>query len=432
MKTSRRILFDFLSLAMAFVPYLCSTFKNKALAAANPLRLTFLLLILFASSCRQDSKSSVKKFTPEEVDAESAKANAFFDRCFDEMVDMDPELQTYLGIKQDYGQWTDRSDSFQVKRNELARRQLEELKKTVEFDKLDDQARLSYRLFEHDAQELFDAFPWRYHNYPVNQMDGVQSGIPAFLINMHRIDAVGDAEAYVQRLKGIGPLMIGIVTAQELRMNLGEGMVLGRTYSEWIDAWIQEIARDFLKPDEKALMEVVAPDGSLIDHTDGRTLNPGHALECSWFIMHEGRLRGNEAYVKLGLQILDWMWERGWDQDFGGLFYFRDLKGLPVQEYWHDMKFWWPHNEAIIATLLAWKLTGDVKYAAKHQQVHDWSFAHFPDREHGEWFGYLHRDGRISQRAKGNMFKGPFHLPRMLWVCARELSGDHSPKASLS
>ena len=56
-----------------------------------------------------------------------------------------------------------------------------------------------------------------------------------------------------------------------------------------------------------------------------------------------------------------------------------------------------------------------------HAQVHDWSFAHFPDREHGEWFGYLHRDGSVSQRAKGNMFKGPFHLPRMLWCCTREL-----------
>ena len=51
-----------------------------------------------------------------------------------------------------------------------------------------------------------------------------------------------------------------------------------------------------------------------------------------------------------------------------------------------------------------------------HAQVHDWSFAHFPDREHGEWFGYLHRDGSLSQRAKGNLFKGPFHLPRMLLV----------------
>lgn len=222
--------------------------------------------------------------------------------------------------------------------------------------------------------------------------------------------------------KGIGALMIGIVTAQELRTTLGENVVLGRTYSDWIDNWIHEIERDFMKPDQAALMEVVAPDGSLIDHADGRTLNPGHALECAWFIMHEGRLRGNEAYIQLGLQILDWMWARGWDEKFGGLFYFRDLKGLPVQEYWHDMKFWWPHNEAIIATLLAWKLSGNIKYAAMHQQVHDWSFAHFPDREHGEWFGYLHRDGRISQRAKGNMFKGPFHLPRMLWLCAAELT----------
>jgi N-acylglucosamine 2-epimerase len=100
----------------------------------------------------------------------------------------------------------------------------------------------------------------------------------------------------------------------------------------------------------------------------------------------------------------------------------RDVHGKPVQEYWHDMKFWWPHCEAIIATLLAWKLTGNSRYAEMHAQVHDWSFAHFPDREYGEWFGYLHRDGTPSQRAKGNLFKGPFHLPRMLWFSSQELS----------
>ena len=91
------------------------------------------------------------------------------------------------------------------------------------------------------------------------------------------------------------------------------------------------------------------------------------------------------------------------------------------------MKFWWPHCETIIAALLAWKLTGEARYAAMHQQVHDWSFAQFPDREHGEWFGYLHRDGSLSQPAKGNQFKGPFHLPRMLWFCARELESSLQP-----
>ncbi|HOH09061.1 MAG TPA: AGE family epimerase/isomerase, partial [bacterium] len=89
----------------------------------------------------------------------------------------------------------------------------------------------------------------------------------------------------------------------------------------------------------------------------------------------------------------------------------------PVQEYWHDMKFWWPHNEAVIATLLAWRMTGEEKYARWHRQIHDWAFAHFPDPEYSEWYGYLHRDGRVSMPLKGNHWKGFFHLPRMLWYC---------------
>ena len=229
-------------------------------------------------------------------------------------------------------------------------------------------------------------------------------------------------------MKGIGALMIGMVTAQEIRANLGDVAVSGKTCSEWIDDFIAEIERDFWKPEHAVLMEVVAPDGGILDHLDGRTLNPGHAIECAWFIMHEGRLRDDPRLIALGVQILDWMWERGWDTEHGGLLYFTDLCGKPVQEYWHDMKFWWPHNEALIATLLAWKLTGDSRHATRHAQVHDWSFAHFPDKEHGEWFGYLHRDGSLSQCAKGNLFKGPFHLPRALWFCAQELSPETDPR----
>ena len=229
-------------------------------------------------------------------------------------------------------------------------------------------------------------------------------------------------------MKGIAAFMIAIVTAQEIRANLGDIRVSGKTCTEWIDASIEEIELNFLKPEHEALMEVVAPDGAILDHLEGRTLNPGHAIECAWFIMQEGRLRNSPRLIKLGAQILDWMWARGWDADFGGLLYFTDLRGLPVQEYWHDMKFWWPHCEAIIATLLAYDLTGDRRYAAMHAQVHDWSFARFPDPEYGEWFGYLHRDGRPSQRAKGNMYKGPFHLPRMLWLCQKQLaSGSIKP-----
>lgn len=216
---------------------------------------------------------------------------------------------------------------------------------------------------------------------------------------------------------GIGPLMICIVTAQEIRENLGNIVINGQTCTAWIDFGINEIERLFLKPEHEVVMETVGTNGEILNHFDGRQLNPGHAIECAWFLLHEGKHRNDQRLVRLGLTMLDWMWKRGWDNEFGGIFYFCDLRGLPVQEYWHDMKFWWPHCEAIIATALAWSLTGDEKYARWHQQVHDWSFQHFADHDYGEWYGYLHRDGRVSVPLKGNMWKGPFHLPRMLWYC---------------
>jgi N-acylglucosamine 2-epimerase len=71
----------------------------------------------------------------------------------------------------------------------------------------------------------------------------------------------------------------------------------------------------------------------------------------------------------------------------------------------------------MIATLLAWKLTGESRYADWHWQVHEWAFRHFADSQHGEWYGYLRRDGGLTTPLKGNLWKGPFHLPRMQLTC---------------
>jgi len=220
-------------------------------------------------------------------------------------------------------------------------------------------------------------------------------------------------DANTRPMKGMAVPMILIATAQVLRETLNESK-----YTEWIDRSIEEIRTDFMNDELRAVLETVGPNGEFLDHFDGRTLNPGHAIEGAWFILHEAKCRNNDAeLIRTGCTMLDWMWERGWDREFGGIFYFRDVKNFPVQEYWHDMKFWWPHVETIIATLLAYQLTGDVKYSAWHQLVHDWTYRHFPDQEYGEWFGYLHRDGRISVPLKGNLWKGPFHIPRMQWYC---------------
>ena len=230
----------------------------------------------------------------------------------------------------------------------------------------------------------------------------------------HNLDPHGVQPKFtnVRPMRGLGFPMITIVTAQELRDSIGLA-----TANEWIDRSIDDIRSNFLKPDIQCVMESVGTQGEMIDSYDGRTLNPGHAIEGAWFIMKEGKHRGDSKLIDLGCQMLDWMWSRGWDQEFGGLLYFVDVDGRPVQEYWHDMKFWWPHNEACIATLLAWSLTGKAKYLEWHRQVHDWAHSHFSDTEHGEWYGYLHRDGSVSSKAKGNLWKGPFHLPRMQWEC---------------
>jgi N-acylglucosamine 2-epimerase len=135
---------------------------------------------------------------------------------------------------------------------------------------------------------------------------------------------------------------------------------------------------------------------------------PGSFLE-------EAKYRNwDKELVDLGLTILDWSWEWGWDKEFGGIINFKDCMNLPPQDYAQDMKFWWPQTEAIIATLYAYEATGDSKYLDMHKQISDYTYAHFPDKEYGEWYGYLRRDGSVAQPAKGNLFKGPFHIPRMM------------------
>ncbi len=93
---------------------------------------------------------------------------------------------------------------------------------------------------------------------------------------------------------------------------------------------------------------------------------------------------------------------------------FRDCRNFPPQDYSQDMKFWWPQCETVIATLYAYIATRDEKYLDMHKKAHEWMYQHFPDTENPEWYGYLHRDGTVAQAAKGNLFKGPFHIPRML------------------
>lgn len=185
--------------------------------------------------------------------------------------------------------------------------------------------------------------------------------------------------------------------------------------TEQIDESIAKLKKFFIHPEFKCLLETVGKNGEFVDTCMGRTINPGHCIETSWFILDVAKQRGwDKEITDMALQIFDWSWDWGWDKQYGGIINFRDCRNLPVQDYSQDMKFWWPQTETIIASLYAYLATGDDEYIYKHQRISEWTYAHFPDAEFGEWYGYLHRDGTVAQPAKGNLFKGPFHIPRMM------------------
>ena len=185
--------------------------------------------------------------------------------------------------------------------------------------------------------------------------------------------------------------------------------------TQQIDESIEKLKKYFIHPEFKCLLETVGENGEFIDTNMTRTINPGHCIETSWFIMEEAKLRGwDKPMLDMALQVFDWSWDWGWDKQYGGIINFRDCKNLPPQDYSQDMKFWWPQCETIIASLYAYLGTGDEKYLYRHERISEWTYAHFPDTEMGEWYGYLHRDGTVAQPAKGNLFKGPFHIPRMM------------------
>jgi N-acylglucosamine 2-epimerase len=243
------------------------------------------------------------------------------------------------------------------------------------------------------AREVFDSIIYLYQN-------------PQELPPKYNPDVV--------KTKSLAVPMILTTTAQTLREADPKNADKYRVY---IDLFIKEITEDFLKPDRKALFETVGTDGAYIDSPAGRTVNPGHSIEASWFLMREGMIHNDKFLIEKALDILNWSFDIGWDKEYGGLLYFVDIDGKPSEKLEWDMKLWWPHSEALIAFLMAYTATKDEKYFQKFMLIHDYVFSHFRDREYGEWFGYLHSDGTVANTLKGNLFKGPFHIPRALMLC---------------
>jgi N-acylglucosamine 2-epimerase len=196
-------------------------------------------------------------------------------------------------------------------------------------------------------------------------------------------------------------------------------------YAEAEKALINEILQYHFSEQYGVLLECVGPNGEFIaDYSSGRVVNPGHCLETAWYLLQEAEELGDSSIIERVETIYDGAFRYGWDEKYGGLLYFVDVTGCAApQAYEHDMKLWWVHNEAIISSIKLYRITGKEKYWTNFEKLLDYAFKHFRDEVYGEWYGYLRRDGSPTEPpCKGNIFKGPFHVPRMYTEVLHELN----------
>lgn len=181
-----------------------------------------------------------------------------------------------------------------------------------------------------------------------------------------------------------------------------------------IETCVHEVMDVFYRPELGLIVEHLGTNNEMVDCMDGRLLNPGHAIEAMWFIMDLGKRLGDQALIEKAVKIALAEVEYGWDEKYGGIFYFMDRLGRPLQQLEWDQKLWWVHIETLITMIKGYELTGSEECLAWFERIHDYVWSHFMDPEHPEWFGYLNRQGEVLLTLKGGKWKGCFHVPRGL------------------
>lgn len=207
--------------------------------------------------------------------------------------------------------------------------------------------------------------------------------------------------------KNHGIPMILTETINEMILTTGDTRLEAR-----LDDYIARIMDHFVRPDKNVLLEFLTADYQELPPPAGTFVMPGHAIESMWFVLHVARRRGDQALIGRAAEVIRWHLELGWDPEYGGIYLSRDIEGHPPYLPHSDKKLWWPHVEALYATLLAHELTGEPWCLEWYKRVADWAWSHFPAPNGGDWMQRLTREGKSTTEVIALPVKDPFHLPR--------------------
>lgn len=170
----------------------------------------FILLLLFFIGC------TGTKVSEDEI----KEANQFFESIFLDQVQESPEFQTRLGYKSNYDQWDDITWEQRKRKIRKGIYNLKYLHDTIDYDKLDEATKISYRLIERRFERQIESNDYIFNSYPVTHRGGKHSSIPSFLINYHNVDDEDDIKDYLKRLRNIEPLMDDLLRELKFRDDL--------------------------------------------------------------------------------------------------------------------------------------------------------------------------------------------------------------------
>ncbi|WP_263588310.1 DUF885 domain-containing protein [Sphingopyxis sp. GC21] len=212
--------------------------------------------------------------------AASAPAGAdlaqFFDNYDEAQLSLSPQGKAYRGIRDaDYGKWNDPSDDAEVASHTLQQATAAAMRASFDPAKLSAEEALSFELFNAQAARAERLFPFRDDEYIFDQMNGAQSQMPAFLINIHRVANVAEAEAYVERIRGMGPVLDALSAESARRAKKGVQP------PKWVYAYVISDIENLMKPDNAVIEDIGAKVGKL-DIGAGEKTRLTDAAKAAW------------------------------------------------------------------------------------------------------------------------------------------------------